>query len=617
MFLSAVKNLRRVVALLCFTLAITMTTAAMPNFLDELSERVADSPLQAFEVLFESLQEGVVYFNVDFVDWRGNPETIAIRFYSNDAEQEFMLSFDFADRFTNIDFEAFLNEERFAAGSSVFGDYVLGARFATIGEDTLAFISSMYEQGFLPVMPTNLLPQEVMEVLSFVEELFANGVEEITPLDLITFALPFARHLDINTAEAVVNGVDAQRTSITAHIDVVYDLYFGLVELALGDNQMFGELFAAMQEDMPFQDGYITVAAYISDAGRLLQGSFAFDGNLVTTNWRGEVFVDPFFISMVANFGADALDTWVLDLELEDNWGPVAGRVEWVVSEPTDYSVQHTLSFIEVRDIGGSQILWNDDFLDYIEESYPEFYMEVLANFFAGDIEVLIDQLEAKFEVWVAENPSEDSGDHLTFGLVWNRNNNELELFYEEVSRNWNSSDSITGVFTMDATSFALEFNEPDLALLIGAEVGVALPTTDFVNLDQWAEVEFVRDMVIDMLTFFPIITSANVTVEIIDTVVELQPVVVEVVEELPAVEVVETLPAIEVPVEVEAPQNTATVVNCRYLYLRVGAGVDYRAFNHLVVGDVVVVLATRGNWVQVQTHRGTGWVYGHFLDIH
>lgn len=63
-------------------------------------------------------------------------------------------------------------------------------------------------------------------------------------------------------------------------------------------------------------------------------------------------------------------------------------------------------------------------------------------------------------------------------------------------------------------------------------------------------------------------------------------------------------------------PTNTATVTNAHFLNLRRGAGVNYQAFAVLSRGDEVTILGQRGGWVNVETARGTGWVFGRYLDI-
>jgi len=83
---------------------------------------------------------------------------------------------------------------------------------------------------------------------------------------------------------------------------------------------------------------------------------------------------------------------------------------------------------------------------------------------------------------------------------------------------------------------------------------------------------------------------------------------------------VTEPLPVIEVVAAPVTPiiqaANTATVTNAHFLNLRRGAGVNYQAFAVLARGDTVTVLDRSGGWVNVETTKGTGWVFGRYLDI-
>ena len=65
-----------------------------------------------------------------------------------------------------------------------------------------------------------------------------------------------------------------------------------------------------------------------------------------------------------------------------------------------------------------------------------------------------------------------------------------------------------------------------------------------------------------------------------------------------------------------EPALNTATVT-AYALNLRSGPGVSHRAFNHLLRGDTITILSQRGNWFQVETHHGIGWVFGRYINIH
>ena len=103
-----------------------------------------------------------------------------------------------------------------------------------------------------------------------------------------------------------------------------------------------------------------------------------------------------------------------------------------------------------------------------------------------------------------------------------------------------------------------------------------------------------------------------------------IDPVIIQPIPTAPVVAIPEpestlTIEVVETPEPVTSTihsANTATVTNAHFLNLRRGAGVSYNAFAVLSRGDEVTVLGRRGGWVNVETSRGTGWVFGRYLDI-
>ena len=63
----------------------------------------------------------------------------------------------------------------------------------------------------------------------------------------------------------------------------------------------------------------------------------------------------------------------------------------------------------------------------------------------------------------------------------------------------------------------------------------------------------------------------------------------------------------------------SSATVTAYALNVRHGPGNKYPVFNHLRRGDTVTVLniSANGKWFQVDTLRGTGWVFGRYLNLH
>lgn len=78
-----------------------------------------------------------------------------------------------------------------------------------------------------------------------------------------------------------------------------------------------------------------------------------------------------------------------------------------------------------------------------------------------------------------------------------------------------------------------------------------------------------------------------------------------------PVQEAPPTPAAVETP---SAPASATLRVNTHALTLRSGAGNGYNPIGWLRAGDTVTEISRQGGWVQVETARGTGWVFGRYL---
>jgi len=509
---------------------LTMSASAAPAFFEELEERLSNSPLKALSVLGESMMNGLTTVTVEETDWRGDQNTFSMRLYTGNDGQEAAVFFEMQDRWTDMQFELFANQEVMAARVNEFtGDYLLGFSFATLEADLLALLDNLYERGIMPEFPPEAELEYVMSYVRMLPELL--NLED--QLDISNFAdllIPVMLRAQITTSEAEVNGEPVARVAFTVDVDVLFNLAHsvidritqvdetGVMELAFSAYRM---MFDIMQEGLG--SGYVTAAMYTNASDRLVQASLAF------TSTRASMDLNE--ISVVANFGASATDVWTFDLTFDDPWDTFTSSMTW-----------------EVR---------NGNINEQIFTAFPT---------------------------------GEDAPDEvISFGSRWNRSSGALTLFADWDTGFRPRSESITGNLQTDHNSFSLRFADTDFLLEATARVGVDVPSFEFINISEWAELDLPWD-----LLFGSPIPQAFAEVE-------------------PAIEPT-TEPTAEPVIEPSA-YPTAVVANCQFLHLRRGPGMNYAAFNNLVVGDVVTILESRGNWYKVDTHRGIGWVFGRYLD--
>ena len=643
MFSFVVKCSRRIAAVVCFVAMLGLSVSAAPSLFEEFAERIEGSPFQIFSVLSESLRDGVSAVEADWVSWRNDEESFTLRFYSNMNDHEYALIFEMIDRWDEVDFDLFLNTERIAVSSSYFGEDALGLRFATFADDLPVFFEGLLAHGIVPGSPDLL--EEILGYVDFIQELLASGMaNEVDPLEFLDLLLPLLLQVEQSSEQVVVNAggtnVNADRLAFTIDIDVFFDTVFEVLYVASGD-AMFDELRRDMQQDMENVNGTITVAVYIADTGRLLQ--IGFDLSTVETRinwWTGEEETGNTTLSIIANFGAHATDTWLFTIDLTNIWRSHSVTLAWEISEPDSDSIEHRLVISMLDDTN----IWRmyDAFWDMLYDAglYDDFWDDEADNEDDYFWYELWNELWNEF--W-ANQPTVQPEHVATIGMLWNRTSGELVFFYEDENGREDTSGIIASILTLDTDGFILQISDSDFNFEASATVGISVPSVDFINLDHWAEVEFVRFLVEDMTRSRAVSTidfnNLNQWDDLIfdfdfdwddfdwDRLAEYA--ILTPVAQLPTPSRL-SIPIPPMPVTLTPPvawqadpaitiegpiptQNTATVI--RDLNLRRGPGVSYEAFNHVLAGDTVVVLEIRGGWVKVETDRGTGWVFGRYLD--
>jgi len=659
MVLNFLKNGRKVIAI-CIVLMLafsSMPMAANPaqsSLWDELAERIEGSPFEAISILLESLENGVTAVDADWLSWRNDEEKLAFRFYSNAEAQEYALNFEMVDRWDHIDFMAFLNQERVAVSSPFWGDDALGIVFNTFGEDLLAFVDGLYAREIIDELPEAFELDTLIEYVRHFEEIvFSEAIQDASRLDLMAWWLPFMRHVDQTTEWVTLNSVQAQRASFSTDMDTLLEMYIAAIDRFGEDNPLMDDVRRGIEEiGDTFDYGTFNFVTYTARGGRLLQVGVDLFVTETWINWRDEEVTDSHGVSMVLNLGRHARDTWTLELSFG---GPNrvwrdAVIIAWEIHAPCANSIEH-------RFVSRSVTARDRLVSEYLLYTFMELHEEAWEITWDDDVAAKWDAFLSEYWDDTIQSMVVVDEDTFTLGVGWNRESGELVLFYEETGR-WEGSDSITGTFTMDDYSFALQFNEEDFNFKAYATIGVTVPTTDFINLDQWADLDYLLE-IWDMFFGAASVTHHHVANMHFPTAY------------CDAVERVEFdwdafdwdafdwdefgmdvcqmafgwctclpcecgnlgqnvellfIPAMPEPVVVEGDMvvekytpvatNIAVVANCVFLHIRTGPGAGYAAFNHLVVGDIVIVLEQVGDWTRVETDHGIGWVSSAYLEV-
>ena len=517
MFLKFIKNARSIAAVFCFLAVTSLSVAAAPSLFEELEERISGSALETFSILAESLEYGVTSLTVNETDFRGDENRLFLNFYANAGEFDYGLEFEMLDRWTDLDFAAFLNTERLAIRSSSLGESFFGVRFATLEEDLQALLGE----------DASIYLDEVLGYLDvFIDALNAYDPNLLNIGDFADLLLQAALMADITNEEVSLNSAPANLQQISIDLHDVLDLLSIAVERmeAIYNNPIFDYMFTDIQQEIEWMRedyvGTIIISIYTNNGGRLLRAAVEFD---FTTTWRDEEIAEP--VTLFIDFGTSAMDTWSFGFEATDRWGEDTLLITWEISE---YQGNRQDVFTAI--VTGTNS-WSN-------------------------------------EPWV---------DVIIFGTVWDESTGELTLFVNDNG----FEHEISGILEINRRSFALRFAENDFEFTLSATVSTPVPSIEFINIDEWGPMLFgmFEPLDFDLIDF-----------ELIDFDFYTEPLAV-------------------------IAENTAVVVGAQYVYLRRGPGVSHVAFNHLSIGDVVVVLETQGNWTRVESDRGTGWVFSRYLE--
>jgi len=550
--------LKKLIAGICFVAMLTMTAQAMPNWLNELQERAENSPIEASLILLESLVSGVVEIEVSDVDWRGYEERIMFRLYSNLKDADYALFLEILDRWSEIEIATFSNTERIAVHISELGDYILGIRYATFADDLHTFINSLYERGYIRELPPAYeIDMIIYYANMWIDFLNSDAAIDFNPLDFADLILLLVLRAQTDTGQVTITSggeeVDVQRTTISVGAETVIDVMVSLID---------------------------------------------------------RICVNP-----MREMGMDELALFFEEIrdELKAERDYVQGHVAFATyTDATGRTRRVSLSIIDY-DLFMDEIV-SSFFIDFGASATDVWVMEIVDNnSWSTSTAVVVWELmhtnELRIHHFASTETStnrwreEPRSDIMELTITWNPATNVLTLTFKE-NGDWGTfEETIEGIFTTTDYGFTLQLADEYGGINLSAAVGTPVPNPAFINLDTWADISFIREL----FSYVPlaVVTPIVETVEIIE-IVEL------------TVDQEMLTPIIEYAVVEEivlAP--VAVVANCHYLHLRRGPGVSHAAFNHLPAGYIVTILEMQGNWVQVSTSRGTGWVFGRYLEFY
>jgi len=428
---------------------------AVNNSTSELSERLATSPLQAFELVMGSLENGTVNVAFDYTSiwrnwWTDETETDTYNGHfsltSNARTNNMALRGNMqVSSSPNVSFAAYINPERVAFGSPNLCDNYYGFRFDSFRQDIVPFGRAL---GILE-SDMNMVSDIVEEIGSWITR-GNTSMEELKPyIEAFTSFLLDAESGSERGEEVRVGfeTITARRVDYAITISDLVELLNTWIDMlenddtirALFDSPMYTTMYGNNAFDSMIRElrwgvqeiednlrGRITLSFYIGRGSRLVQ--VALRGNLTVDG-------DSISFRVAMNFGNSATDRWALTGSVTDSWGTYSFNAFWDIE----------------RQDGRHVNIWQ------IEHEHDEVF---------------------------------------TITSDWNPTTGGFTFSLEEIGR-WGTWDEelLSGNFTTDGETFRLAFHHEDD--WNGSTLDLEIYTTtdnnagadiNFINIDRWGD---------------------------------------------------------------------------------------------------------------------------------
>jgi len=367
MFNKGIKRIMKVFVALLIVVAVTMGTytlyasiapslavnRATRNLGNEISERIATTPFQAFGMALNSLNSGSITLDISGYEtgrWGSTETDVYLQLLVDAENNEYALYGDIVENGERIDFIAYLNRDRIAINTSLLGDDFYGI-------DLNTFIADLESLNDLLELTDDELAMIENFVYSFLEQLWQE------PMDTGEYVAALVRTL--LAAEQVVNevptpsgnGTPVMRVEYALSMETLFELLDEWLDVFENDpaiqlqfnnflasaiyginivEELVNEARYELQYIQNDIDGNINLAFYIGEDNRLLYVELDVDLMAYQRVW----------FNILLDLGASALDVWHVDVNWYDFRGYHSFYATWEIAyEYGVYTNIITLSF--------------------------------------------------------------------------------------------------------------------------------------------------------------------------------------------------------------------------------------------------------------------------------
>ena len=464
-FLAVIIAIAAIILIVVRTNPLVVTGRALLGFGAEVTQRIDGTPLKAAGMLTNILEDGEVTVNTAFENNLLGNIAATVRLLSNNENREYAILAQTTVLSRTIEAEAFINKERIALGSTLFGDTYYGIIFKTFREDIRVFGGLIG----LDSQTMNMLADTVEMIESI---LHTPGVEDGVFEPYIRLMADFILSLDTTSEKTRIEsgGVSVRVRKIgfaITHSDIaelLHDLtermsedenlrqQFELIFESLRGSNMLGHILVPSYDAALHQlrqvagelerniEGEITITFYIDSENRLLKIETDADMIFYGQRIRTESILD---------LGTSAQDLWVL-----------TGTTDTEGLKETFEIMWGTLS--EAADDEGSRLIHNTISI------------------------------------------TDTDGYSATLSSHWNEESGSFTLAYE--SDRSRDGGELTGVFKVRGQGFTLGLDNllsqnEALSLEITASPGAQIRDIEFINIDRWGA-NLIRDLQRALISF-------------------------------------------------------------------------------------------------------------------
>ena len=327
---------------------VAIAARALENAGTEFSERIEDTPLELFGMLFEALTDGSTTVGFEYSDgWSEYSGHITLHADENHVEYlietEIALLAPLINLELNVDL--YVTEEVFAARISQFDDNFYGFYLGTFEDDLRSFLAQLgldrQEVEYLmdevgSALDFINMPDETDELVAEFEELFS------TILDRMEVSL---ENVDFTSGDSSIR---ARRIDFAFSYSLMFDILDEFLDI-LEESDYFRASFYSQESlfelmDIPMTTFDATIRQLrraLNDAQRSIgHGDFVvsmyIDRNdrllRIELNADFEVEREHVQFTFAIDFGTSAHDTWVIEIMVDD-FSDTTYSLEWEVNE--------------------------------------------------------------------------------------------------------------------------------------------------------------------------------------------------------------------------------------------------------------------------------------------